>query len=140
MTKKINSLLFVSLLVSFVHCQEGGSNSENMTHVEKIYIKAVNFTIMTPLSVDCNKFEQAFENHRAFWIKDSVEIDEFLNQLIKLEPIDSTYMKSVDTRAKIEIISSEDTNVICVGNLTLLKNNKFYKTPQKLIDSIEQME
>ena len=60
---------------------------------------------MTFLSVECDNFEEYFKEYRQISITDTMVIDELLNQMVELEPIDSTYSKSVDTRAKFELFS-----------------------------------
>jgi hypothetical protein len=92
------------------------------------------------LSVECDKFEEYFKEYRIISITDTAVINDLLNQIDELEPIDSTYSKEIDTRAKIELFFKNDTNTICVGNLTLHMNNNIYKTPQELIDFIEKIE
>ncbi len=138
--KKINSLFVVIVFSTFISCQATKNKTESMNKIEKVQIKSVDFSIMTFLSVECDNFEEYFKEYRQISITDTMVINELLNQMVELEPIDSTYSKSVDTRAKIELFSKNDTNTICVGNLTLCMNNYIYKTPKKLIDFIEKIE
>lgn len=92
------------------------------------------------MSVECDKFEKYFKEYRIISITDTAVINDLLNQIDEFEPIDSTYSKEIDTRAKIELFFKNDTNTICIGNLTLHMNNNIYKTPQELIDFIEKIE
>jgi hypothetical protein len=138
--KKINSLFIVLILSTFIYCQDAKKETENMNKIDKVQIKSVDFSIMTFLSVECDKFEEYFKEYRIISITDTAVINDLLNQIDELEPIDSTYSKEIDTRAKIELFFKNDTNTICVGNLTLHMNNNIYKTPQELIDFIEKIE
>lgn len=137
--KKINSLFLVTIISSFIYCQNTRSDAENMNKIIKIQIKSVDFSVMTFLSVECDRFEEYFKKHKVYSITDTVMINEFMSHIDKLEPIDSTYSRSVDTRAKIELFSDSDTSIICVGNLSLYMNDNIYKTPQGLIDFIERI-
>jgi hypothetical protein len=138
--KKINSLLIVLIFSTFIYCQSTKNETENMDKIEKVQIKSVDFSIMTFLSVECDKFEEYFKEYKIISLTDTAVINELLNKIDEVEPIDSTYSKKIDTRAKIDLFSKNDTNTICVGNLTLHMNNSVYKTPQELIDFIEKIE
>ncbi len=137
---KINSLFIVLILSTFIYCQNTKKENENINKIDKVQIKSVDFSIMTFLSVECDKFEEYFKEYRIISITDTAVINELLNQIDKFEPIDSTYSKEIDTRAKIELFFKNHTNTICVGNLTLHMNNNIYKTPQELIDFIDKIE
>lgn len=137
--KKINSVIVVLIIAIFTYCHNVQSKTGNMNMVKKIEIKSVDFSIMTSLSVECNKFEEYFKDHKVFSITDTLSIKMIISLFENLEPIDSTYSKSVDTRAKVELFSNSDTSIICVGNISLYLNDKLYKTPQGLIDFIEKL-
>jgi hypothetical protein len=137
--KKINSLLLILAISMLAFCKNA-SNNKDMNVVEKVVIKSIDFSLMTIISVKCDEYEQYFKKHKVIIIEDSLGIQNILQQLSNLEPIDSTYSKLVDTRSKIELITSSDTNTICVGNLSLHKDGNLYKTPQRLIDYIDKLE
>jgi hypothetical protein len=111
-----------------------------MNKIKKIQIESVDFSTMTFLSVECSEFEKYFKEYRTISITNLKIINEFLRYFGKLEPIDSTYSKAVDTRAKVKLFTEADTSIICIGNLTLHMNENIYKTPQELIDFIENLE
>jgi hypothetical protein len=92
---------------------------------------------MTVISVNCESFEKYFTDYNETILTDSVQISKLLIQFNGLESIDSTYSTTIDTRAKIELITNSDTTLICVGNLSLLKDHVHYKTPDNLIELIE---
>ena len=138
--KILNSLFIVIILSTFIYCQNVKNEAENMNIIDKVQIKSIDFSIMTFLAVECDKFEKYFKEYRIMSITDTAVIDELVNQIGEFEPIDTTYSTKIDTRAKIELFSKSDTITICVGNLTLHMNNNIYKTPQGLIDFIEKME
>ena len=138
--KKINSLSLILIISIFAFCQNVQNDNKKVNRVKEVKIKLIDFSLMTFISVDCDKYEEYFKNYKVISITDSIEIQQFLQQMIKLEPIDSTYSKSVDTRAKIELITDLDTNIICVGSLSLYKDKNVYKTPQGVIDCIEKLE
>lgn len=136
--KKINSVLFVLMFSNFICCQNPKSENENIYKIEKIQIKSVDFSIMTIISIECDKFEESFDDYRTVLITDTVIINELLVHIDSLQPIDSTYSENVNTRAKIDLFLKNDINTICVGNLTLEMNNDIYKTPRRLIGFIEE--
>lgn len=137
---KINNLFVVFIFSTFINCQISKNETEDLNKIEKIQIKVVDFSIMTFLSVECDKYEKYFKDIKIITITDTVVINDLLAQIVEFELIDSSYSKSVDTRAKIELFSKKDTNIICVGNLTLYMNNKIYKTPNELIELISKIE
>jgi hypothetical protein len=137
--KKINNLILVLIIIILTYCHNGQSKTGNMNMVKKIEIKSVDFSRMTFLSVECNKFEEYFKDYRVLSITDTLSIKMILSQFENLEQTDSTYSKSIDTRAKVELFSNSDTSIICIGNMSLYMNDKHYKTPQGLIDFIEKL-
>jgi hypothetical protein len=132
---KIANIFNILMILSFTHCQNTQNTQRN--NINQIKIKSVDFTILSIISVECDNFERYFQECNTFLTTDTVVINEFLNQLTNMDPIDSSYSTSIDTRAKINLFSDADTNIICVGNLTLYMNGNIYKTPQKLIEKIE---
>lgn len=135
---KINSVLIVLMFSNFISCQNSKNENENINKIEKIQIKSVDFSIMTIISIECDKFEESFDNYRTVLITDTAIINELFVHIDTLQPIDSTYSTNVNTRAKIDLFSKNDTNTICVGNLTLEMNNDIYRTPRRLIGFIEE--
>lgn len=132
--KKLNSLLILTLLISlFANCQ----NRTSIVKVTRVKIRSVNFSLMTIINVNCENFEKYFTDYKETILTDSIRISTLLSQFNGLERTDSTYSSSIDTRAKIELITSKDTTLICVGNLSLLKDNVHYKTPDSLIELID---
>jgi hypothetical protein len=132
--KKLNSLLILTMLVSlFANCQ----NKTSMDKVTRVEIRSVNFSLMTVISVKCENFEKYFTDYKETILTDSVQIATLLSHFNDLERTDSTYSTSIDTRAKIKLITNKDTTLICVGNLSLLKDNVHYKTPDSLIELID---
>lgn len=122
------------MLVSlFANCQ----NKTSLNKVICVEIRSVNFSLMTAISVKCDNFEKYFTNYKETILTDSVQIAMLLSQFTVLERTDSMYSTLIDTRAKIKLITSQDTTLICAGNLSLLKNNVHYKTPVTLIELIE---
>jgi len=132
--KKIGILFFIGLLMG-VSCY--GINKKK---IERISIKAMDFSIITFSTVDCGKFEKSFNyQYKVVAISDSTTLRKFLNIINILEPVDSTYRQTVDTRAKIALYSNTDTTQICVGNLSSWKDGEIYKTPKELVDFIGQL-
>jgi len=138
--KKIISILVFSIIFVFSSCQNCKNRVDDINKIDKIQIKSVDFSIMTIISVECDKFEEYFENYQTVSIVSPNIIRELLTFINELEPIDSTYSKEIDPRAKITLYSKKDTISICMGNLTMRMNNNIYKTPNKLIDLIEQIQ
>ncbi len=109
--------------------------------IKKVQIKLVDFSIMTIISVQCDNFEDYFHgNYHSYKITDTMTINKLLKQLSRLEPIDSTYSNNIDTRAKITFISDSDSTIICVGKLSMSVHNHIYKTPQSLINFVEEID
>jgi hypothetical protein len=116
------------------NCQ---NTTSKMAKVTSVRIRSVDFSLMTVISVNCDNFEEYFKNYKETHLTDSKKIENLLKQFNTLEPTDSTYCKNIDTRAKIELITSTDTTFICLGNLSLSLDNIQYKTPDSLIYLIE---
>lgn len=123
----------------FMFCQGAKPETESLKKIEEIQIQTVDFLIFTIISVDCDKFEEYFSNITSKSITDTTVINELLRHIEKFEPIDSTYSKQVDARAKIHLISEIDTTTICVGYLSLQMNDSLYRTPQFIIDFLEEI-
>lgn len=127
----------IFLVIISCHIPKNDTKKQNNI-IEKIQIKATDLGILTIIDINCDKFENAFDDHINYYITDTAEINEFMNQITELQPLDSGNW-SVDTRAKIILYSANDTNTICVGLNFLNYNNKFYDTSQWLIDYIENL-
>ena len=135
---RISSLLFVLGILFLQNCHNAEGQDDTRIIVNKLTIRAVNFSTMTALNVDCDKFERYFKNqYKQVVITDSDKIKQFLKIVSASVPIDSTYSRSVDTRAKIELNTQSDTSFICVGHLSFFDKGRYYKTPRLLIDFIE---
>lgn len=137
---KKNSLFIFMVVPLFMFCQSVKPDTESVKNIEEIQVQAVDFFTFTIISVDCDKFEEYFSNITSKSITNSTVINEFLSHIDKFEPIDSTYSKQINTRAKIHMISKNDTTTICVGYLTLQMNDSLYRTPQFIIDFLEEIE
>lgn len=137
-----NIVMLLLVMIIFSNCQYSNTEEASKCDIEKIIIKAVDFSIMTPISIDCDNYEVSFDQQfRIFSITDSITVNRFLKTINNLEVIDSTFSKSVDTRVKVVLYSQRDTSLICIGNLTLTLNNRsdVYKTPQSLIEFVENL-
>lgn len=137
---KINSLLIIMVVPLFVFCQGAKPETESVKNIEEIQVQSVGFSIFTLISIDCDKFEDSFSKITAKSITDTTVIKELLSHIDKFEPIDSTYSKRINTRAKIHMISEKDTTTICVGYLSLQMKDSLYRTPQFIIDFLEEIE
>lgn len=122
--------IIVFLLLFTMSCQ---TSNKKENKIEKIQIEAMDMDILTTISIDCDKFIGDVD----YSITDTAEINVFLRQLENLEPLDSGNW-SVDTRAKVILYSANDTNTICAG-LILKYNDKFYHTPEWLIEYINNL-
>ena len=107
--------------------------------VNVIKIKKVDFNILTFAAVKCIDFDTYFNFPKEIIIKDKTLIDEILLLLNNLELIDSTYSSEIDTRAVIELKMHSKDIIICIGNLTTIKNGKIYKTSTTLKNIIESL-
>ena len=133
--KNTKYLISVLILLSIMSCQTSKTEIHKKENkIEKIQIEAIDMEILTVISIDCDKFIGDVDHS----ITDTAEINVFLSQLENLEPLDSGNW-SVDTRAKIILYSANDTNTICVGLNILEYNDKFYDTPEWLVEYINNL-
>ena len=107
---------------------------EKEDKIEKIQIKAMDMETLTVIRIDCDKFIGDID----YSITDTAEINMILSNLKELMPLDSDNW-GVDTRAKILLYSQNDTKTICVGFNILNYNDKFYNTPEWLIEYINNL-
>ena len=133
--KNTKYLISVLILLSIMSCQTSKTEIHKKENkIEKIQIEAIDMEILTVISIDCDKFIGDVDHS----ITDTAEINVFLSQLENLEPLDSGNWY-VDTRAKIILYSANDTNTICVGLTFLEYNDKFYDTPEWLVEYINNL-
>ena len=128
-------LLAITFLMA-TSCQfiKNGNETAPENKIEKIQIEAMDMEVLTIIRIDCDKFIGDVDHS----ITDTAEINVFISQLENLEPLDSGNW-GVDTRAKIILYSANDTNTICVGLNILEYNDKFYDTPEWLIEYINSL-
>lgn len=137
--RKISILIFCLLSSIYSFCQNKETNTACSDSIKKIQIKAVDFSILTFITVECSNFEMYFPDYRTLNIEDKQIINKFLGQMKNLEQVSSDYSLSVDTRAVMEIFTETGISTVCIGNLTLYLNGIYYKTPEKLIELIESL-
>jgi hypothetical protein len=138
--RKISILIFCLLSSIYSFCQNKETYTASSNDIEKIQIEAVDFSILTFITVECTNFEKHFPDYRTLNIEDKQTINKFLGQIENLEQVSSDYSLSVDTRAKMEIYTETGISTVCIGNLTLYLNGIYYKTPEKLIELIESLQ
>jgi len=132
------ALLLFAISFTFISCQSLQSKVQKDTNkkIEEIWIKAMDFETVTCISILCDKFEdEAFGQYQS--ITDTIVINELIDILSNMHQIEPINF-DIDTRARIKLISKNDTNTICIGSLILDYNLKFYDTPKSLIDFIEK--
>lgn len=133
--KHTKSSILVLILLSIISCQTSETKKhEKENKIEKIQIKAMDMETLTFISIDCDKFIGEID----YSITDTAEINVILSQLKNMEPLDSGNW-NIDTRAKLVLYSANDTNTICASLFILKYNDKFYHTPEWLIDYIENL-
>jgi hypothetical protein len=134
--KRINGLLIAITFLMATSCQFTKNGKETVTEnkIEKIQIEAMDMEILTMISIDCDKYIGDID----YSITDTAEINVILSNLKELIPLDSGNW-CVDTRAKILLYSQNGTNTICVGFNFLNYNDKFYHTPEWLIEYINNL-
>ena len=136
---KINKyILFFLGAVLLVSCCNSVSKSPEID-VDLVKIKYVGFfTIDTFMDIHCENFEWEFEKlYKEYVIEDKNTIAELISIFNNFELLNPAYA-GIDTRAKIEMYSKNDTLLCCIGDLTLFFQNTFYKTPKSLLDFIEK--
>lgn len=131
-----NTKYSILVLILFImSCQTSETKKhEKEDKIEKIQIEAMDMETLTVISIDCDKFIGDID----YSITDTAEINIILGNLKELMPLDSGNW-GVDTRAKILLYSQNDTNTICVGFNILNYNDKFYNTPEWLIEYINNL-
>ena len=116
---------------------------ENNTDIEKIIFHHVNLIgIYTVVDIPCEDFEIAFgKDIKKDTITDKNEIALLETYMQNLKLIDdSLFSKSIDSRAKFFFVSSSDTTVFCLNSGIVYLNNKYYKTPEALVEYIENIQ
>lgn len=110
------------------------------TATNKIFVQHTDFGIFTPINVNCEQFEDFFKiNIKSQEISNKDTIQKLKLLFDNIEPIDSNYPKSVDTRTKIKFYKNGEIEIICVGRTTIYKNESFYKTTEELKTFINQL-
>ncbi len=118
---------------SCLYSQEQITNSKET----KFKLYYVNLSIMTPIRVDCQSFEEYF---RETYKTNEIVSDRLAQELNNLEEIDENYNPYPDTRIKIEIMSGNDQKgKICVGNLVVRFNGKSYKNNENFKHLLDQV-
>ena len=127
--------ILVLILLSIMSCQTSETKKhEKEDKIEKIRIEAMDMETLTVIRIDCDKIIGDID----YSITDTAEINMILSNLKELRPLDSGNW-GVDTRAKILLYSQNDTNTICVGLAFLEYNDKFYDTPEWLVEYINNL-
>jgi len=116
------------------------SKEESKVVIDSVVIKHVEEIVFTFISISCDEFEKTFKKryiNRTF--QDRVIIDSLLKILNNLEPLDTIYSwTGVDTRATITLFSNQDSMKYCVDMAIILHQDFYYKTPQTLINVIDE--
>jgi len=109
--------------------------------IDKIIIKSVSFDILTFADISCEKFNSFAENqHCIHETTNHLEIQQILDILFNILPIDNNDYNGMDTRAKIYLFSENDRlDSVCVGRFTLEKEGELYKTPIELLEYIREV-
>lgn len=118
----------------------GNSGNQQNQKIEKVVLKQVDFSVMTIISVECEKYEEYFsDQYKIKEIKNSNDVNGLMQHLQTLEPIDSTYSSHVDVRAKVEIYYADNISTICLGNLSIKKDGKIYKNTPEIKEYINRL-
>ena len=108
--KKLIYILFVDLFLVTVMFSQNTKNIQ-----QRIELKYVNSSILTPITVDCNDFDTYFLEFNTQNIYDTLQICDFLNTFYKLTPDSS----EIDVRMKIKLYYKKMYKEFCVGNFTI---------------------
>jgi hypothetical protein len=140
--KKTTSICLLITLAIFSNCQDLNTKKIDPSKIEKMTIQMVDFSIMTIVNVDCDKYEDFFgQNYKSATTSDSVIINKFIKIINLLEPINSNYSKCVDTRVIIKLFARRETFTICIGQLScsISNLNDLYITSNLLLDFIQSL-
>lgn len=104
-----------------------------------IKIDYVDIYISTFSRVECKDFYDYFEkiNHAELGGEDAKA---FVEMILNLKEIDSTFSEKVDTRAKIELVINGGIKHICLGLNSLKIENTCYQTTDSLINLMSKLD
>jgi hypothetical protein len=137
MKSRINLFLIVLFVPLIGFCQNHTEQYSQDKFIAEVNIKYVDIYTSTIIAVNCSVFDDFFKNeYKQVRLNGDllVELHKILNESIEM---DSTYIKSLDVRAKI---TDNDNNTDCVGASFFLMNNIVYKTSEELRKFIERLE
>jgi hypothetical protein len=118
------SIIKIFLVISLIGCS-------NPPDVKDVVISRVNYTIETPVRIDCNKFNTSFspELISKRTISDA-EVDQFLEEIQDLEKMEEGW--GVDVRAKILINYGNRKDTICANNYFLKIAGQTFKITDRI--------
>ncbi len=106
-------------------CAQPSNDKTNM--IDRLKIQYVDLSIMTAIRVDCSEFESYFNKSIS---KQEITSKEFLSsfseQLSNLKVISEDYNPNPDTRIRLEIISNDNIELVCIGNLVVKYKGESY--------------
>ena len=143
--KKITLLKILGILCILgilISC--GNKSAEKSQKEEKpkepipvmVKVKRMYFDYMTPIRIDCDKFDEWVENDDSFTIENKDTINLFIETLKDLEKISPNYF--IDVRAKLLIFyQNHPVDTVCIDRSIVSINGEIYRNNKKLIDLIE---
>lgn len=134
-------ILLFCFLGCFGCCRKSSKKAETeqnkQNNIEYIHIQYVDVPIFTIVAIDCDDFLRIFSKMNMIKdtvLVDSIEIKNFSDMLLKLEPLNDSISNRmhVDTRGRIKIVSVSDTTIICMDQFCLDMGGVLYHTPKEL--------
>ncbi len=131
--KKILVILFVVPII--ISCDQKRI-SNGTFQPDSIKIQYVSLSIMTMFRVDCEKYEELFnERIQHIITHDSNKMKELLFLLNNLQPITLDYPDHTDTRIKFYFYYENDSiTSTCLNNICVEYNGRTYITSDSLLN------
>lgn len=130
----------IALLMLSTCSQTPNKNHDNSA--DKIVVKKVDFSIFTFVSVNCDDFENQFQDeYSVSTLSNDKDMDNFLEIFKDSTPLDSSFNNYlVDTRVKVEIhYNNGNIKNICMGNPAYMMDGIVYENSDKIRKYIENI-
>jgi len=105
--------------------------------INNIVFYSVDIEIETPFNIQCNNFLNSFSDIDSVSINKPLYIDDFINELKRMNLNDNNDCSTVDTRyiAKIQYKNGSD-EILCGDKFEIVFRNKKFKASPNIISKI----
>lgn len=127
------------LLLSASYCYSDKMEA-NYGGMKQIKIQFVNMTIITPIKIDCDKFDVYFERKDSINLTSKLDMGDFIRQLNKLKSEAIIFDGEIDARGKIYLhYNASNVKVFCIGYYLTEINGVVYKNTIEFQEYIEKI-